>query len=206
MPSDTAPALVLSPAERETLEGRAIAVAPAATHLAVITLVLSGIAIALFFGGVAYVFGPINDVLISATLVLLVPTALAVRRLAAGHAGTWLDIVTWLAIAGMVGVAVGQLLLVVGVIDLQTSFVTGGIGFLPVLLWIGAVSYLALRSDAVDRPVGVWGAAFLATSGVAAAGIPVLPQPVLYSLGVPLAIGAVGFLWTLGRSLRRRLG
>lgn len=183
---------------------RAITIAPTSAYVAVITLVLSGVALTLFFGGAGYVFGPINDVLVAATLLLLIPPALAVKRLAGDR--TWLTVVTWVAIAGMVEAAAGQLLLVVGVIDLQTSFITGGIGILPVLVWIGAVSYLALREGTVSKATGVWGVVFLGTSALAVIGIPVLPQAVLYSLGLPLAVGAVGFLWALGRSLRRQVG
>lgn len=190
--------------DNRALDGQLVAAAPTSAYLAVITLVLSGVALTLFFGGVHYVFGPINDVLVAATLFLLIPPALALRQVTDDRAGAWFTVVTWLAIAGMVEAAAGQLLLVAGVIDLQTSFVTGGIGIVPVLVWIGAVSYLAVGNGVVDRQVGWWGNGFLVTSLVATVGIPVLPQPVLYALGVPIAITAVGFIWSLGSSLRRR--
>ena len=186
------------------IDAQLVAVAPTSAYLAVITLVLSGVALTLFFGGVHYVFGPINDVLVAATLLLLIPVALAVRRVTTGPVGTWFTVITWLAIAGMVEAAAGQLLLVVRVIDLRTSFITGGIGILPVLAWIGAVSYLALSRGVPDRSVGAWGSVFLGTSAVTAVGIPVLPQAVLYALGLPLAVGAVGFIWSLGHNLHRR--
>ncbi|MDP8903956.1 MAG: hypothetical protein M3N29_01340 [Chloroflexota bacterium] len=186
----------------EPTDDQLLAIAPTSAYVAVITLVLSGVALVLFFGGVGYVFGPINDVLVAATLFLLIPVALAVRRLAAGQAGQWFTVLTWIAIAGMLEAAVGQLLLVVGLISLQTSFLTGAVGIVPVLAWIGGVSYLALRRDVLDRPTGLWGAAFLGTSAVTAVAGPFLPQPVLYAMGFPLAVAAVGFLWSLARALK----
>ena len=58
------------------------------------------------------------------------------------------------AITGAVLIAVGQLLLVVGVIDLETSFVTGGLGVIPVLVWIVALIVLAVPLDILPSSVG----------------------------------------------------
>lgn len=171
------------------------------TWLALGTLLLSLVAIVLFFGGAGFLFGPINDVLVALTLVLLVPAILAVRLLAGGRAGSWFSVLSAVAIAGMIGAAVGQLLLVVGVIDLQTSFLTGGIGVLPFVVWIGAQSYLALRRDVLSRRVGWWGAAFVGLSTVTAVAIPLLPPALLYAMGLPLAVTLSGWLISLARDL-----
>src|SRR5437660_352283 len=94
--------------------------------LAIPALLLSGLFLALFFGGRGAQFGPLNDFFVAINLFLLVPPALAIRTAVGGQAGAWFTIVTWLAIAGMVLAGVGQLLLIAGVISLQASFVTGG--------------------------------------------------------------------------------
>lgn len=176
-----------------------------ATYAAVVTLVLSGIALALFFGGAGAFWGPVNDVLVAVSLFLLIPAVLAVRDLARNErVATWFEALTYLALAGMVLAAIGQLLLVVRVIDLQTSFVTGGLGILPFLAWVGALSFLALGGGLVSRTVGLWGAAFVILCIVTVIAIPVLPQTLLYSMGVPLLVTLVGWLIALGGDLLRR--
>lgn len=176
-----------------------------ATFAAIVTLVLSGAALALFFGGAGAFWGPVNDVLIAVSLFLLIPALLAVRELArSAGVGTWFEALTLLALAGMVLAAIGQLLLVVRVIDLQASFVTGGLGTLPFLVWMGAVSYLALNGQVLSRAVGLWGAGFLLVCLVAVVGIPLLPQAVLYAMGIPLLVTLVGWLIALGRELMSR--
>jgi len=64
----------------------------------------------------------------------MVPTAIAVNTLACGQAGGWFEAVTWLAVVGMLLIGVGQLLLVAGTINLQTSFITRTVGIIPVLI------------------------------------------------------------------------
>jgi len=121
---------------------------------AVVAFVASAIALALFFGGAGQFWGPVNDVLISIWLIALLLPMLAVYALAGDQAGLWLKVVTIAAMAGAVLGAVGQLLLVGGVIDLQTSFVTGGLGILPVVIWMIALVVLAGPMDALPATVG----------------------------------------------------
>jgi hypothetical protein len=122
--------------------------------VALAALVVAAVTIALFFGGAGQVFGPINDVFVAIMVVALILPILAVDRLAAGQAGLWLRIVSVGAITGAVLIAVGQLLLVIGVIDLETSFVTGGLGVIPVLVWIVALIVLAFPLGILPSSVG----------------------------------------------------
>jgi hypothetical protein len=122
--------------------------------VALVALVVAAVTIALFFGGAGQVFGPINDVFVAIMVIALILPILAVDRLAAGQAGLWLRIVSVGAITGAVLIAIGQLLLVIGVIDLETSFVTGGLGVIPVLIWIVALIVLAVPLNILPSSVG----------------------------------------------------
>ncbi len=103
--------------------------------VSLVALLVAAVAIALFFAGAGQVFGPINDVFVSITMLSLILPILAIDRLAGAEIGPWLRIVSLAAIAGAVLAAAGQLLLVIGIIDLRSSFITGGIGIVPVLIW-----------------------------------------------------------------------
>lgn len=129
--------------------------------VAVVAFVISAVALALFFGGAGRFWGPVNDVFIAICMIALILPILAIDRMAEGEAGIWLRVVTVAALAGAVLAATGQLLLVVGVIDLQTSYVTGGLGFLPVLVWMMALVVLAGPLDLVPAAVGWLAAAGL---------------------------------------------
>src|SRR6266511_803065 len=130
--------------------------------VALVALVVSAIAIALFFAGAGQVFGPINDVFVAVTLIALVLPILAVDRVAGAQAGLWLRSVTVAAFTGAVLAAVGQLMLVAGVIDLQTACVTGGLGIVPVLIWIVALVVLAVPVGVLPVWIGWLAAAALA--------------------------------------------
>lgn len=173
---------------------------------AIATLVVSGVALAIFFsdtGGLA-VFGPLNDVFTALTILLLVPAVLAVRRLAAGRAGAWFGVLSVAAIGGMALAAGGLVLLVVGVIDLQGSFITGGVGILPFLVWVVAVAYLALRGRVLSRAVGWWAAAVVAVTILAIAAAPFMTMAMLsFTLAPMLFIALAGWLVALGRQLLR---
>src|SRR5207253_5181620 len=121
--------------------------------VAIVALVLSGIALALFFGGAGEFWGPVNDALLVVTVIALVPAVLAVAR-AAGDVGGWVGIVSGAAILGLVLIAVGQTLLIVGVLSLDGSYVTGGIGVIPVIAWIVAVAVLALGANVLPTSTG----------------------------------------------------
>lgn len=61
---------------------------------------------------------------------------------------------TYLALAGMTFAASGQFLLLLGVISIGASFVTGGLGVTPLLAWIGALAWLSLVKDALPHSIG----------------------------------------------------
>lgn len=167
------------------------------------TTVAAAVSIALFFGGAGYVFGPINDVTTAATLVLIAPGVLAIRRLAGARAGSWFSLLTYVTVAGFALAAGGLLALVAGLISLNDSFVTGGIGILPFLAWLAAVAFLAVRRGVLTRRVGWLAAALIGISIAAGAAGPLLPINVLvFALGMPLFAVLVAWLWVTGTDLR----
>ena len=165
------------------------------------TLVLSGIALALFFSNVAYVFGPINDVLLGLTFVLVVPAILAVRRLAVGVTGSWITWLSYAAVAGIVLLVVGQVLLVTRLMSLGMSFITLSVGVLPFIAWTVAIGILALRGRILTRGVGVWGIGMAVALVLAAATWGVLPIGLWAAFGVALLVAFTGFLVVLGRAM-----
>jgi hypothetical protein len=112
--------------------------------VAMVALILSGIALALFFGGAGAFWGPINDALIVVTAIALIPVVLAVSQAAGDHGAPWVRIVSIAALAGLVLMAIGQTLLIVGRLSLDGSYVTGGIGVIPFIAWIVLLAVLAL--------------------------------------------------------------
>jgi len=121
--------------------------------LAIPALLLALVFGALFFLGRGRHYGPLNDIASAALLLLLIPPAIAINDLI-GSDPAWFAAVTWIAIAGMVIAAVGQVLLVLGAISLNTSFITGGIGFLPVVAWLMALTYLSLGNGTPSAGMG----------------------------------------------------
>ncbi len=128
--------------------------AGASAWLTIPALLLAGLFLALFFGGRGAFYGPLNDIFSALSLLLLILPAIAIYVSAHEAAGSWLAVVTWLAVAGMVIGAAGQILLVVGVINLQTSFITGGIGIVPVLAWAVAIAVLSLGFRQLSASLG----------------------------------------------------
>ena len=124
------------------------------TWLALVALIVSAIALGLFFGGAGEVFGPINDALIAVALVALIPAIVAVDRLAAGQLAPWVRIVSVAAILGIGLACIGNVLLIVGRISLEGSFVTGGIGIAPVLAWIVLIAVLAFGGGVLPPVIG----------------------------------------------------
>lgn len=121
---------------------------------AAIAMPISGVALWLFFAGAGNHFGPINDMFIALALLLLAPAAWVYRRVTKEVAGGWFTVGTYAGLAGIGLAAAGQLLLVAGVINLETSFVTFGVGTLGFLAWGGSLALLALRTRAISGPVG----------------------------------------------------
>jgi hypothetical protein len=124
------------------------------TWIAVVALILSGIALGLFFGGAGEFWGPVNDALIVVTAIALVPIVAAVARLAGERGSPWVALVSIVAVAGLILIAVGQTLLIVGRLSLDGSYVTGGIGVIPVIAWIVLVAILGLGLEVLPSRTG----------------------------------------------------
>jgi hypothetical protein len=161
--------------------------------VALVALVVAAVTIALFFGGAGQVFGPINDLFVAIMMIALIVPILAVDRLATGQAGLWLRIVSVGAITGAVLIAVGQLLLVVGVIDLETSFVTGGLGIIPVLVWMVALIVLAVPLGILPSSVGWLAGATIALIVVGSLVTFVTTGPIAWAAWI--AVGVVLVVW-----------
>lgn len=162
-----------------------------------IALVVSAVALALFFAGPGEPFGSINDAFISLALVALMPAVLAVDRLAGDQFAPIVRVVTIAAIAGMTLAATGQILLILRVITLQDSFITGGLGVLPLLAWFVLVAVLALGTDVLPTTTGWLAVATLA--GIVAMTIvgTVTTGPLLWATSVALVIVLVAWLGSL---------
>jgi len=173
--------------------------------VAVVALIISGIALALFFGGAGEFWGPVNDVFIALTLLALILPMLAVDRLAGPSAGIWLRVVTVAAIAGAVLGAAGQLLLVAGVIDLETSFVTGGLGIVPVLVWFLALVILAFGPGTLPAAVGWLAAGTLSLIVVGSIVSAITLGPVSWVAWTAVLLVLAASIWSLGTSLSGRV-
>lgn len=171
------------------------------TWLALVALVLSGIALALFFGGAGTFWGPVNDAFIVVAVIALIPAVLAVDRLAGDHAAPWTRIITVAAIAGIALMASGQTLLIVGRLSLDGSYVTGGIGVIPFLAWIVLVAVLSLASGVLPSSVG-WLAIASLVGIVLLAVVAVVTQgPLLWAVGIGLVVALSAWLAALANAL-----
>lgn len=173
---------------------------------AIATLVVAGVALGIFFSDTEAfaVFGPINDVTTAATIFLILPAVAVLHRLTRDGRLGWFRTLSMLTMAGMVIAAAGLLLLVVRVIDLQGSFIIGGLGMLPFLGWVAAVGYLALRGRLLSRTLGWWIAAFLGLTVLAIGAAPFVSMQLLTFTVFPvLAVTLGGWLFVMGRDLLR---
>jgi hypothetical protein len=161
-------------------------------------LIASGIAFWLFLNGAGAIFGPINDLLVVISLALLALPVLAIRSMVAQNVGQWFDVVTMLALVGIAVASVGQLLLVFGVIPLQSSFVTGSLGILPVLVWGLGVGIIAGRIGALPDQLGWVTLALFAMIVVVGIGSAVLPGPAITVVTVGLVATMAGWLVVIG--------
>lgn len=174
-----------------------------AAAAAAVTFLLSAVALALFFGGAGRWWGPVNDVFVAVTSMLLIPVIFAVMEGAQdGTIAAVLGSVSWLAIAGAILMAAGQLLLVAGRISLEASFATGGVGVLPLLVWIAVTGVLAM-GGVIGLPshVGWLAIAVLTLSGVLALAHVTLPRFATWVLAAVLSVVAVAWLSALGAAL-----
>jgi hypothetical protein len=171
---------------------------------AIPAIILSGVFLALFFGGFGDFYGPLNDVFAALFLLLTILPAIAVYAIYRDQVGAWFGILTWLAVGGMLVAAIGQLILVVRIIDLQTSFVTGGVGITPVLVWLGALAYLVLRQGQLPTAIG-----WLLVGALAFALLLTLSSAARIGVGVwvfslALLVAFCGWYWILGSELLRQ--
>jgi hypothetical protein len=162
--------------------------------IALVALVLSGIALALFFGGAGQFWGPVNDALIVVTTIALLPAVIAVARLAGDRGAPWVTIVTAAAFAGLILIAVGQTLLIVGALTLEGSYVTGGIGVIPFIAWIVMVAVLAFNAGVIPTTTGWLAVATLIGIVAFSANGAVTQGPVLWVGGVALLVASGAWL------------
>jgi hypothetical protein len=172
--------------------------------VAISFLVVSGIATALFFGGRGEPWGHLSDIAVSVTLMALVLPVIAVEQLARERTGIWLEVVSVAAIAGILLAATGQLLLVLGVIRLETSFVTGGLGVLPVFAWLASVGLLALAMGLLPAQVGWLAMAVIVLAVGLAVVSAVADGPVQWAGSLTLLAVLVGWMGSLGLTLLDR--
>jgi hypothetical protein len=174
-------------------------------QIAVVFLAAAAITIALFFGGAGQFWGPVNDAFDALLLLAIILPVLAVDRLAGPAAQPWIRIVTVAALAGLTLGAVGQILLVAGVIDLQTSFITGGLGIIPFYAWLVALAVLAFGPGVLPTSVGWLVLAIIALTVGLAVISTITMGPALWIACVALAVVLGVWLLTLGGELYRRV-
>ena len=168
---------------------------------AVPVVILAGITVALFFRGAGDWLGPANDLLSVLALLLLLTPVLALNALHLSYAGGWLPILTLMALAGILVAALGQTLLVAGAISLGTSFITGGLGVVPLLIWAVAILVLGFQHQALPVYLSwlLLGVLALATALTIAS---MLGYPAAaWLLAVLLLIVLCAWLGCLGREL-----
>jgi hypothetical protein len=168
---------------------------------AVPALFLSGVALALFFRGAGDWWGPVNDVLIALTLLLLVLPILVLPGAVGEQAGGWFIALSYAAVAGIVVAAAGQLLLVAGRVSLGTSYVTGGVGILPLIAWWVAAAFLAFSTGAPPVGIGWWLLASLAFAALTVVAARATRGPVVWGLAVGMVTALCGWLVSLAAYL-----
>jgi len=99
------------------------------------------------------------------------------------------------------GEAAKVILLVVGVIDLQTSYITGGIGILPFYAWLVALIVLAFGPGVLPATVGWLAGAVIVMTVVVGAVAVVTMGPPLWIASLALAVVICAWLLALGANL-----
>ncbi len=172
--------------------------------VALVALIASGVTLALFFGGAGAIWGPLNDLTTAVMLAALLLPVVAVDRLASPGSGVWLRIVTVAAIAGLTLAAVGQAALVAGVIDLETSFVTGGVGIVPFFAWLVALAVLSLGRGILPPSIGWLVVGVIALSILLTITAGLTSGPILWVASIALLAALVGWMASLGSMLMDR--
>ena len=171
-----------------------------AAYLAAAVQLVSALALLLFFGGAGEIFGPVNDLLVAIAMALLVLPVLGLRALTGRTVGPWFAVLSTLALGGLAVAAVGQLLLVAGVISLEMSFVTGTAGILPILAWMVGVGTAARRSDALPDRLAPVTVAVLLLAVALSIGSMVLPAAGVTVLSGLFVVALAGWLMLVGSS------
>lgn len=171
--------------------------------LSIPALLLAAVFITLFFGGAGYIFGPLNDAMVVLTALLLIAPARQLVKALGAPPARWFAVLTWIAMGGLALIALGQTLLIVHVISLSDSFVTGCLGILPVLVWLGAQAYLALRSRTALLMSGRLALAVLVVAALLTAVSATRMTAVVTALSVALVAVLFAYLYVLGRDLWR---
>ena len=178
--------------------------AAVSSWVALAALVLSGIALALFFAGAGEFWGPVNDALIVVTAIALLPAIVGVARIAGDRGAPWIGLLTVATIAGLILIAVGQTLLIVGRLSLEGSFVTGGIGVIPLIAWIVLVAVLGLAAGVLPATTGWLAVVALAGIGAMSVIAAVTRGPLRWAAGVglllALSVGLGGLAATFAAS------
>jgi hypothetical protein len=197
-----------------TLDERSMRLAGLSAIGAVAALMISGAAVLVFFNGGDVIYGTINDVfvaitlvcLVAITLVCLVLPVLAIRSIIGDEVGRWFDVLTWAALAGFTVASIGQILLVVRAIDLQTAFVTGGVGILPSVVWAIAGSNLSARSSRLPHRIGWLLGSMLILALVETIVASLDSTAATLGVSVALLLSMVGWLLSVAAELQRRGG
>ena len=171
-----------------------------AAYIAAAVQLVSALSLWLFFGGAGDIFGPVNDLLVAIAMALLVLPVLGLRALIGRTVGPWFAVVSALALGGLAVAAVGQLLLVAGVISLEMSFVTGTAGILPILAWMVGVGVAARRSDALPDRLAPVTVAVLLLAVALAIGSMILPATGVIVLSGLFVVALAGWLMLVGWS------
>jgi hypothetical protein len=171
-----------------------------------VVLVLTAFLLVVGATGLTSAFGWANDVAVVAAFALLGPGIIATSRLGRATVRRWFDAVSWLALAGILVLAAGQLLLVGGVIRIGPAFVAVGFGMSAVLAWGIGYATLAWQGHAelASRSVAAWVLASAASFVASSLAWPILGVVAWSVVGVALLISWVGWWITLGRDLIRR--
>lgn len=135
-------------------------VAAISAFLAVPAVVAAMVLWALFLHTREERWGVANDIaVVIALLCLILPVFMVGREI--GDGSDWISIVTWTALAGLVIAAAGQVLLISGLISLGLSFLTGGVGITPVLLWMVSIGLVSFGQEPPPAALGWATVAFL---------------------------------------------
>lgn len=168
---------------------------------AVPTLILAGVTLALFFNGKGDWLGSANDLLSALALLLLIMPVWVFYRLYQGQTGGWLLYSTVAAFVGIGLASAGQVFLVIRIIGLNASFVTGGIGIIPIILWAIAFLLLTLQHGPLPSSLGWLLVAVLILSAISTLASSVHWQGATWAFSALLVAMLCTWLGSLGVAL-----